>query len=844
MPRNPQDQTVTGMLLAPHLLRPIARNSALCLLALAGLVAAAPPQVFRPGFSHGELIVAAVVATEPPYSADSTGQTDASAAIERACTDVQRQGGGTVFLPAGRYRLDHSVTVAHTVTLCGEWQPPVPGQPLGGTILLAYADRGNADGPPLLGSAKLGHTGFFSLAIYYPEQDPTTPVPYPFGIAGKTSHVSRITLVNSYQGILMNPFGGSSVSEVYGTVLQRGVVLKSSCELCSCSRLRFSSDYWTRLPEAAMGAPAAASVRSSVARELVAVQIGKVDGLSFYDAEVAEAATPVLVKLEDDENKVMVAPRSQYGFGGGLSQVHGRRVEVEGGWYFGSHFFDLDNYPGLADRRYEFAPLRQPVQTGPEHVRQAADFGVVADGTTDDSGALQRALDCVGAAGGGTVLLPRGRVLLQAPLTVPPGVELRGGYLGVPIRAWYMELSTLVVDCAADTVDPDHAQAAVSLSAGAGLRGVNLCHARNLWEFDAAGQLLVHPYPFAIRGLGPDVYVTDVILPNAWHGIDLGSARCDRAQVVGLWGTTYRDGIQVGGDSVGVRLENVNLDVGPLISDYRLVTQYREVPGPERRKVLEKYVKEHAQSFVFGDCTDLRTFHLAGFAPYRFMEFIDQGHGGCRDAQLWSSIFDVPTVETARFTAGGKIELFGLFATGGRNGTSLWAEFDPGFQGRVEVYGLSLQRRFNNRPFTVGPERLRMHLERSLTSGRPVTVSSRVADCGPEQAVDDDPRTLWRSAPDDSAPALTVELAAPTVITRWRVHNAGTFGDRAANTAAADLEGSADGVTYQPLADFRNNTQDWVDLPLASASPVRFVRLKVPGPAAIAGFDVWGDPAK
>ena len=61
---------------------------------------------FKPVFKDdGHLDVAAVVATDPPYQADVTGKTDASMVIQRAMGDVAAQGGGTVFLPAGHYRL-------------------------------------------------------------------------------------------------------------------------------------------------------------------------------------------------------------------------------------------------------------------------------------------------------------------------------------------------------------------------------------------------------------------------------------------------------------------------------------------------------------------------------------------------------------------------------------------------------------------------------------------------------------------------------------------------------------------------------------------------------------------
>jgi hypothetical protein len=798
--------------------------------------------------AHGQLVVAAVVVTDSPYRADISGKTDTADVIQRAMVDTAAQGGGTVFLPAGRYRLDKHLALPATVTLCGQWRKPEPGEPLSGTVLLAYADPQNAAGPALLSSPDCGHANVQNLAIYYPQQDPLRPVPYPFSIDGRVAYVRNITLVNSYQGILMSNFSGSSVADIYGTVLKRGLVLKSSCELCSCYNLRFSSEYWIRLPEVAMNGAGAAAVRKFITGELVAVQVGKVDGLSFYQASLAESKTPVLVKMEQDEAKVMVAPWSEYGFGGGLARVEGRRTDVDlNGWYFRTHYFDLDHYPQLAERQYQFASLRQAAKHGIDNIYQAADFGVQADGSADDSPALQRTLDHAGKAGGGTVLLPRGTSVLKAAVTVPTGVELRGGYLGVPVRAWYNQISTLMIDCDADTKDTEHAPAAINLQRQAGLRGVNVCHAKNLWELDSQGKLVIHPYPYAVRGLGQDVYIYDVGMPNAYQGIDLGAARCDGAQVVGLWGTMYRYGIRVGAGSDGVQLENINMDVGPLESDCRLA---KLAPATaNRRSVLQGYLDDHAVNYLLGDCTRLKSFHLAGFAPRRFLEFVDQGSGGCRNAQLWSSIFDVPKVELARFAAGEQITFYGLFATGGRDHHSLWAEFDDSFHGTVDVYGLCQQQSFNNRPFLAGPEKLRIHLEHSLTTGRPVTASSSIAGGGPENAVDGDARTLWQSEDRQGPHWLTVELVQPSLITRWRVHGAGTFRPALENMAEAELLGSLDGSTYFKMAGFNNNRQDWVDMPVRYETPVRFVRLQVvkaEGPGAssnrarIAQFDVFG----
>ena len=801
---------------------------------------------------EGQLTVAAVMVTEPPYNADSTGKSDVSAVLQRAMGDTAAHGGGTVYLPAGFYRLDKSLTVPPTVTLGGQWHKPEAGQPLSGTVLLAFANKQEADGPPLLAAPKCGHANVYNLTIYYPEQNPAAPIPYPFSIEGRVAYVRNITLLGSYQGILMSDFSGSSVAGIYGTVLKRGLVLKSSCELCTCFDVHLVSDYWARLPEAKIGAAAAGKLRQFIAQNLVGVQVGKVDGFSFLKAELAGAQTPVLVKTEDDEAKVMIAPRNQYGFGGGCADVSGRRTEVgTNPWYFGTHYFDLDNYPELAGKHYSFAELRQAARSGRDTVAQAGDFGVQADGASDDSQPLQQALDQTGQAGGGTVLLPRGVTRLKTPITIPSGVELRGGYLGPAIRFWYQNVSTLLIDCDADAKNPESDRAAISLAANAGLRGVAICHAKNLGELNAQGQLMVHPYPYVIRGLGKGIYVTDVIIPNAFNGIDLGLARCDQAQIVNLWGTFFRHGIRVGAQSDAVQLENINIDRGPLGSDARLTAQGK---APSNRdEIFQGYLDEHAVNFIFGDCTRLTTFALAGFAPHRFMEFVDQGHGGCHDAEFWSSIFDVPKVETARFHSGGKISFFGLFATGGRNHHSLWAEFDPTFQGQVQVYGLCQQLTFNNRPYNIGPEKLEIHLEHSLSTGRPASASSSAAGCGPEKALDANPRTCWQSADGAGPHLLTVQLAEPAIITRWRVHNAGNFISAACNTRSAELHGSADGIHYFKIAAFTNNIQAWVDLPVSCAQPARYVQLRVlkaqqPGSlsncALVAAFDVFGTPVR
>jgi hypothetical protein len=81
------------------------------------------------------------------------------------------------------------------------------------------------------------------------------------------------------------------------------------------------------------------------------------------------------------------------------------------------------------------APVAWPAD-GPTRVRwNATELGAVGDGTTDDTAALQKALDAAGQAGGGIVELPAGRFRVDGTLAIPQGVTLQGTYRVPPTAA-------------------------------------------------------------------------------------------------------------------------------------------------------------------------------------------------------------------------------------------------------------------------------------------------------------------------------------------------------------------------------------------------------------------------
>lgn len=85
-------------------------------------------------------------------------------------------------------------------------------------------------------------------------------------------------------------------------------------------------------------------------------------------------------------------------------------------------------------------------------------FGAVGDGVTDDTSAIQNALDAAGGAGGGVVLMPRGSYRITSTLTITtPGTALVGaGNGGAPkvaaVNPQYEPVTELVWD--GNTTDP------------------------------------------------------------------------------------------------------------------------------------------------------------------------------------------------------------------------------------------------------------------------------------------------------------------------------------------------------------------------------------------------------
>lgn len=202
------------------------------------------PRVIIPTLNTNEIVVA--VTTPQQYGAVGDGVTDDSAAFQAAMNAVYNSGGfggGVVFVPVGTYAFYSNLTIPTGVTLHGDWQDwTKTGGPLAGTTFKVFAGAGQSNDTPFI---TMNHsTALRGVNIWYPNQNATKIVPYPFSIqVGSDSVVANVVLVNSYQGVV----GGGDkniLRTVVGSPLRLGMQMDQIFDVCHAEDVRFSPDIW------------------------------------------------------------------------------------------------------------------------------------------------------------------------------------------------------------------------------------------------------------------------------------------------------------------------------------------------------------------------------------------------------------------------------------------------------------------------------------------------------------------------------------------------------------------------------------------------------------------------
>lgn len=219
-------------------------------------------------------------------------------------------------------------------------------------------------------------------------------------------------------------------------------------------------------------------------------------------------------------------------------------------------------------------------QGGPplEGVHSALAFGAKADGVTDDTAAIQAAVDKA-AEKGGQVYLPPGRYLVKGSLRVKPGVALVGAAVA-PLHIKPL-LGTVVL--ATGGRDQEEAPALFELGDSSAVQGLTVF-------YPDQKPTAIHPYAWTFHLQGGDNTVENVTLINSYNAIRVGPEANVRHRIRSVYGCALRRGILVDFCSDIGRVENVQFHC-----------HWWSAPevGGDWAPVFE-YMWKNCEAFVFG----------------------------------------------------------------------------------------------------------------------------------------------------------------------------------------------------------------------------------------------------
>lgn len=180
------------------------------------------------------------------YGALGDGMANDTGGFLRALEQAKTTGG-IVYVPPGMYRITESLCIPQNVELRGIFE--VPCHTLGGgSILEADYGAGEEDAKPLIVMEE--ESGVRGIVIHYPEQDPTTPIAFPWSIQtrGNRCYVINTVFVNSWLGLDMGTYGCEEhyVSYISGAPIRCGVFLGNNKKEGWVENIQYNPHYWYR----------------------------------------------------------------------------------------------------------------------------------------------------------------------------------------------------------------------------------------------------------------------------------------------------------------------------------------------------------------------------------------------------------------------------------------------------------------------------------------------------------------------------------------------------------------------------------------------------------------------
>ena len=544
------------------------------------------PYLVKTVYDTEQTLIANVIVTPETYGVDPTGIEDSTLGIQRALEDCRAMGGGVVFLPEGQYVVSKTLRIGEGVVLQGDWQDPnLTDAPEYGTVILAKMAPLSGDevldpaADPLFLMLRENNSnnGLCGLTVYYPEQNINDVKPYGYTVYASNPSMTTLrdlTFINAYRGIGAGLDSADHellhIESIRMTALISAYQAENSSEIGYTYDFSVSPRYWECAADAfrcADGDALQAFCReNTVAMIFKDLDLNQYTGIAidgcytamlidqgfwgvFYDVNISDCDYGVVAKSLTGASGVGIACATieadvyavaNYAVGGSTLKLTDVQATGKGGIQTAKGAYTMiDNEADLSGYDAEYGTYQKPADI--LYIADVAEY----EGQHEDAAlAIQAALDSA-AATGGIVYVPHGVYHLYSPLTVPAGVELRGG-MAMAARDSSLSTGTIPGTLFLSYLDDGDF---ISLHQSAGVQGLRIFYvpydATTALELLQSGDDVINSC-VAVRGSGDNVYATNMVISGCFVGIDFTD--CDNHLIKNTFGCAFRHFVRAGGE--------------------------------------------------------------------------------------------------------------------------------------------------------------------------------------------------------------------------------------------------------------------------------------------------------
>ncbi|MHB0998619.1 MAG: glycosyl hydrolase family 28-related protein [Armatimonadota bacterium] len=182
-----------------------------------------------------------------------------------------------------------------------------------------------------------------------------------------------------------------------------------------------------------------------------------------------------------------------------------------------------------------------------EGILNVKDFGVAGDGKSDDTTAIQSAIDAA-AKSGDKLYIPAGQYLVSGSIKVKPGVAIEGA----ANSPRFSNPLTGTVILATGGRDKEDAPPLFELVDSTSVSGLTI-------YYPEQKAVDIRPYPWTFHLIGTDNTLENITLINSYNAIKVGGEKWNvRHRIRSVYGCALRRGILVDGCSDVGRIDNVH----------------------------------------------------------------------------------------------------------------------------------------------------------------------------------------------------------------------------------------------------------------------------------------------